>query len=308
MSPQNTWTIGSSAGRQRLDQNVLEHIGGLSRSAAQRLIREGLVAVNGIPSTKPGIEVTSGDRIAVALPSALEAGSPGVELAGEFDVVYEDAHLLVVNKPPGLPVHSGAGHPSGNLVNVLLTSRPEIASVGQPDRPGIVHRLDKDTSGLLIVAKSAEAYEALARMIKAREIKRRYTALVAGNVAPDSGVIDAPIGRDPSNRTRQAVVRGGKTARTKYSVRKQYNGFALLALALETGRMHQIRVHLAAAGYPVAGDPVYGGSGTAVPGLSRQFLHASSLEFNHPVTGKPLTFTSPLPEDLRAALRIVESR
>jgi 23S rRNA pseudouridine1911/1915/1917 synthase len=218
-------------------------------------------------------------------------------------VVFEDEHVLVVDKPAGVTVHAGPGHSHDTLADALVAARPEMASVGQPGRPGVVHRLDIDTSGLLVFARTAAAYDSLVRMLKAREVKRTYTALVAGDVSPAQGVIEAPVGRDPSDRTRQAVVSTGKPARTRYRVLKQMKGAALIEVSLETGRMHQIRVHMAAVGRPVVGDRVYGARGQDARGLSRQFLHASRLEFNHPVTGEPVVAQSELPEDLAQALK-----
>ena len=218
-------------------------------------------------------------------------------------VAYEDADVVVVDKPPGSVVHPGSGNATGTLVQGLLARYPELASVGDPDRPGIVHRLDKDTSGLLLVARTQDAYVELTRMLAAHRVERRYLTLVWGHLASPSGMVDAPIGRSVRRPTRMAVREGGRSARTSYEVRAEYGdpAVSLLECALETGRTHQIRVHLQAIGHPVVGDPTYGGvRRTLEPG--RPFLHATSVSFAHPVDGTPVTVTEPLPADLEAVL------
>jgi 23S rRNA pseudouridine1911/1915/1917 synthase len=246
-------------------------------------------------------------------------------------IVHEDEHLLVVDKPAGLVVHPGAGVHAGTLVHALLHHDPGIADVGGAGRPGIVHRLDKQTSGLMVVARTSAAYRALVEMLRARTVTRRYLALVWG-APPESGTAEGAIGRDPRERKRMAVVpRGGKPARTRWRVRERLRGAALLEVALDTGRTHQIRVHLAHLGWPVVGDPVYGGRGApgprGAPGrpgwrgdagerslrmevlgdLRRQALHAAWLEFPHPVTGEELRFSSRPPEDFERAHRVLEA-
>ena len=219
-------------------------------------------------------------------------------------VVYEDADLVVVDKPAGLVVHPGAGQPTGTLVHGLLARYPEIRTVGQANRPGIVHRLDKGTSGLLLVARSQPAYEALVAMLSARRVDRRYRALVWGEPDAPTGLVDAPIGRSTRDRTRMAVTVRGREARTGYEVVRAYHepvDVTELRLRLETGRTHQIRVHLTAIGHPVVGDARYGGARQSLP-LDRPFLHAEAVALDHPVTGAPLAFTSPLPADLAAVL------
>lgn len=306
------------AGR-RLDHVVLGAAAALplTRSQLGRLIDEARVEVNGRPATKPGQRVRAGDRITVDLaPPAPPAALPeAIPLA----VVYEDADLLVVDKPAGLVVHPAAGHASGTLVNALLHHTGPIQPGGDPLRPGIVHRLDKDTSGLLVVTKTAAAREALAARFKAHEVEREYTALVHGLPAGGRGRIESLIGRHRADRKRMSSrVTRGRRAVTHYEVVRAFPGpFALLAVRLETGRTHQIRVHLAERGHPVVGDRTYGGhrpppavlappARAAIAGLTRQFLHAGLLGFPHPRTGVPLQFTSPLPADLAGVLQALE--
>jgi 23S rRNA pseudouridine1911/1915/1917 synthase len=236
--------------------------------------------------------------------------------------VFEDEHVLVLDKPAGLVVHPGAGVQSGTLVNALLHHAPGIARVGGEGRPGIVHRLDRDTSGLLVVAKTEDAYQALVEALRERTVTRVYTALVWGDPGPASGTIELPIGRDPKDRKRMAVVRGpaGKLARTRWKVLERYGLATLLQARLDTGRTHQIRVHLAHLGHPVVGDATYGGGAKKalslppadrrlatqlVMELGRQALHAATLEFRHPTRGEPMRFRAPLPNDLARALAVL---
>jgi len=265
------------------------------------------------------LRLRGGDRILLELPDASGSGPSRLEPeAIPLSIVFEDRDLLVIDKPAGLVVHPGAGVRSGTLVHALIHHDPAIASVGGESRPGIVHRLDKDTSGLMIVARTAGAHRALVEAIAARAVHRVYAALVWGQPRRPSGSLEAAIGRDPSNRKRMAVVRrGGKPAVTRWRVVEGFSLAALLEVSLETGRTHQIRVHLGHLGHPVIGDPTYGGRGkkqlspgshqrSLVAGLlerlSRQALHASELRFAHPSTGEDLHFTSPLPEDFARAL------
>ena len=218
-------------------------------------------------------------------------------------MVHADADVIVVDKPAGLVVHPGAGNEGGTLVNGLLHAFPELAAVGDPARPGIVHRLDRGTSGLLVVARTPAAYDALVGQLSRREVERRYAALVWGVPESGAGLVDAPVGRSPRDPTRMAVVAGGRDARTRYEVRTAFErpASALLTCRLETGRTHQIRVHLAAIGHPVVGDATYGGARAALA-LDRPFLHAEQLAFDHPTTGARLSFASALPADLEAVL------
>ncbi len=288
---------------ERLDR-VVSMLGEVSRARAGELVDAGVVTLDDQAVTQRSRRVRAGERLAVhvalALPNRLPVADPGVAVP----VIHEDAHLFVIDKPPGLVVHPGAGNPTGTLVNGLLAIDPAIASVGDPARPGIVHRLDKGTSGLLVVARTEEAYEGLVAMLSAREIDRRYTALAWGEPAPARGMVDAPIGRSQRDPTRMAVVHDGREARTGYEVVRTFTQPArvsLLTCRLYTGRTHQIRVHLAAIGHPVVGDERYGG---VRPGVSvgRPFLHAAALSFRHPVTGEHLELASPLPADLAAVL------
>ena len=238
--------------------------------------------------------------VPAAEPELTVEAEQGIELT----VIHEDDDVLVIDKPAGLVVHPGAGNTTGTLVHGLLARYPELADVGDPIRPGIVHRLDRDTSGLMVVARTAPALEALGVAMRRRAITRRYRALAWGQVAEPRGLIDAPIARSPREPTRMAVVVGGREARTAYEVLARYDlpvEVTELRCVLETGRTHQIRVHLRALGHPVVGDPRYGGDRASLP-VGRQFLHAEHLAFRHPLSGEQLAFDSPLPDDLAAAL------
>jgi 23S rRNA pseudouridine1911/1915/1917 synthase len=288
---------------QRLDR-VVALVAGCSRAEAAALVDAGAVAVGGRAVTTRSHRVVEGDVLDVEVLPAPADDGPAPDPAVPVTVVYEDADLVVVDKPAGLVVHPGAGQPAGTLVHGLLARYPEIRTVGQADRPGIVHRLDKGTSGLLLVARSQPAYEALVAMLSARRVDRRYRALVWGEPDAPTGLVDAPIGRSTRDRTRMAVTVRGREARTGYEVVRAYHepvDVTELRLRLETGRTHQIRVHLAAIGHPVVGDARYGGARQSLP-LDRPFLHAEAVALDHPVTGAPLAFTSPLPADLAAVL------
>jgi 23S rRNA pseudouridine1911/1915/1917 synthase len=288
---------------QRLDR-VVALITGVSRAQAAALVDEGAVVVGGRAVTARSHRVAEGDELDIAVPGAPSRLDLGPDPTVPVPIVYEDEHLLVVDKPAGLVVHPGAGQTSGTLVNGLLARYPEVASVGQPDRPGIVHRLDRGTSGLMLVARSAEAYDALVAMLGSRRVDRRYRTLVWGTPVSTTGLIDAPIGRSGRDRTRMAVTITGKEARTRYEVVRTYHDpveVSELRCRLETGRTHQIRVHMASIGHPVVGDARYGGDRQSLR-LGRPFLHAEELGLDHPVTGAPQWFTSALPGDLVAVL------
>jgi 23S rRNA pseudouridine1911/1915/1917 synthase len=284
---------------ERLDRFVARSLPQLTRSRVRRLIDEGLVTIDGRPPAKAGVALAIGQRVRVTIPPP--EPSELVPEALPLRVVYEDDDLLVIDKPAGMTVHPAPGHASGTLVHALLAHCPGLARVGEAGRPGIVHRLDKDTSGLIIIAKTQDAHAALARQLKEREVEKTYVALVEGTLKQREGVIEAPLGRHPAQRKKIAVVQGGREARTRYRVLREIDGRSLLEVRPETGRTHQIRVHLAAIGHPVTGDRVYGGR-AALPGLRRQFLHAQRLAFRHPRTGARLDLETPLPDDLAQAL------
>lgn len=299
MSDQEPIVVPESLAGERLDRAVAL-LTGWSRAEVQHLVVDEAVLVGGQPATKSH-RLVAGEVIEVLSAPATPV-LPGPEPV-PVDVRHVDAAVVVVAKPAGLVVHPGPGHLHGTLVHGLLDRFPEIATVGDPARPGIVHRLDRDTSGLLVVARTPEAYTGLVGALAAREVDRRYLALVAGEPASPRGVVDAPIGRSTRQRTRMAVREAGRPARTGYEVRAAWPGAAvsLLECRLETGRTHQIRVHLAAIGHPVVGDGAYGGR-RLPDGPSRPFLHAFALGFTHPVDGRVLAFEDPLPDDLAAAL------
>ena len=279
-------------------------LSGLSRSHIQRLIADGRLTVDGNP-VKANAILAGGSTLELRIPPPAPA-EPVAQPEIPVDVVYEDDDLLIIDKPAGIVVHPSAGHDSGTLVNALLGRGAELApgGIAGVQRPGIVHRLDRDTSGLLMVARTDAAQASLQAQLKARRVKKTYLALVQGSVAAAVGRIEAPIGRDPGRRTRMAVNPGGRAATTGYRVRERFAGWTLLELDLVTGRTHQIRVHLEAIGHPVAGDPIYG-TGTSRRGpasLARLFLHAWRLELTSPSTGRLIRAESPLPGELEAVL------
>jgi len=287
---------------ERLDR-VVCLMAEISRSVAVSLIANAGVTVDGEIALTGKTRLRVGQIVTVdesRIPhEELPQGDSGVK----FDIVHEDEWLIVVNKPAGLVVHPGAGRPDGTLVNGLVARYAEISSVGEPFRPGIVHRLDSGTSGLLIVARRQESYEALVEMMAAREVHRHYTALVWGHLEAPQGTIDAPIGRDPRSPLRMAVIASGKSAQTLYTEVQRFTEpeVSLLALELETGRTHQIRVHLQAIGHAVVGDSTYGGYRASMK-VDRPFLHAERLVFQHPMTHETMDFRTPLPEDLQTVL------
>ena len=286
---------------ERLDKALALGVGEFSRSYLQQLLESGFVTLNGKSGLKASHKVKAGDAICVELKATPQSQAFKPE-AVEFGIAFEDAHILVVNKPAGLVVHPAPGNWSGTLLNGLLAHAPCFLTV---PRAGIVHRLDKDTSGLMVVAKSREVMDALVNAIAAREVSRQYLALAHGAwVGSKSKTVDAPIGRDPRNRLRMAVVdlatHSGKTARTDFELQASAATSCYVRCILHTGRTHQIRVHMASIGHPLIADGVYGGS--AQFGLSRQALHATRLAFLHPVTGKELVFEAPVPMDMQQAL------
>ena len=279
----------------RLDRYLAQECLELSRSHVQRLISDGYVTVNSYVA-KGSLKLSTGDRITALIPTP----GPPTPLPEEIPlaIVYEDKDLLVVDKPAGLVVHPAPGHPGYTLVNAILAHCKDIEINGTM-RPGIVHRLDKNTSGLMIVAKNDAAQQNLSNQIKARSVLKRYLVLVQGHLSPERGVIEAPIGRDPGNRKMMAVVTEGREARTQYRVIRYMDNYTLLEVTTETGRTHQIRVHLSAIGFPVVGDEVYGKRSHII---KRQFLHACHLGFRLPSSGEYVEFSSNLAQDLEEAL------
>jgi 23S rRNA pseudouridine1911/1915/1917 synthase len=284
---------------ERLDKTIAVSLPDLSRAFIQRLIKTEQVTVNGRTS-KPSYRVEVGDEVQVTIPHETPAAISPEQI--DLDVIYEDEHLLAVNKPSDMVVHPAYGHQSGTLVNALLARWPQAADVGGPERSGIVHRLDKDTSGLILVAKSETTHTALQRLFKRRQVTKTYLALVEGHPDPRQGLIDAPIGRDKRNRKQMAIVRSGREARTAYRVSELFDEHSLVEAKPETGRTHQIRVHLAWLGCPVVGDKVYGYRKQRLL-KHRQFLHAHKLDLIHPVTQVTLLLSAPLPQDLNDLLR-----
>ena len=298
------YVVAQEQAGQRLDHFLVAALDTLSRTAIQRMISDGQTLVNGHTS-KAGYLLRSGDTIEISTRQRARH-SPAIQLQpAPLAIVYEDQDLLVVNKPAGLVVHPARGHSGDTLLDMLLAHYPEMGQLEDNERPGIVHRLDKDTSGLLIVAKNMRAQAALVEQMKQHAIVKRYLALVEGVVSLDAGSIDAPIGRDPRYRQQMAITTAGsREARTHFRVVERFSRHTLLLLQLETGRTHQIRVHLQAIGYPIVGDPVYGPTGKRdVLPLSRQFLHAYQLAFTHPITGQHLELEAPLPEDLEQIIQ-----
>jgi 23S rRNA pseudouridine1911/1915/1917 synthase len=297
-----TFVVPDGSGHQRVDRFVAD-VAGLSRSYVQRLISDGRLTHDGLP-LKANVLVSAGDILALDVPEPARLDVLGEAIP--LVVAYEDDDLLVINKPSGLVVHPSPGHDSGTLVNALLgrADGAEYGGIAGVRRPGIVHRLDRDTSGLLMVAKTDLAQSGLMAQLKARRVKKTYLALVQGSVAAAVGRIEAPIGRDPKQRTRMAVVNDGRPSTTGYRVRERFAGWTLLELDLITGRTHQIRVHLDAIGHPIAGDPVYGtGTSRRGPdGLERLFLHAWRLEFSSPSRADLIRVTAELPDELEAVL------
>jgi 23S rRNA pseudouridine1911/1915/1917 synthase len=301
--------IPSALAGERLDR-VVAMLTGTSRSEAAALVDGGAVVLDDKVVTNRSHRVAEGAVVEVEPPEAVGDGRMEPNPWVEVPVVYEDADLLVVDKPAGLVVHPGAGQGSGTMVHGLLARYPEIADVGEADRPGVVHRIDKGTSGLLLVARSQPAYEGLVAMLAAHDVDRRYRALVWGRVEVPTGEIDAPIGRSQRDRTRMAVTMRGRDALTRYEVRRRFEQpvtVTELACTLATGRTHQIRVHMASIGHSVVGDERYGGRRASLP-LRRQWLHAEHLGLDHPVTGEALSFHSALPDDLQAVLDDLEAQ
>jgi 23S rRNA pseudouridine1911/1915/1917 synthase len=300
----------ADAGKARLDAWLAKQLPDLSRARIQSLIEDGQVLLEGRPA-RASARLRPGQTISIHVPPPTPATPEPEDIP--LDVVFEDAHLVVLNKPAGLVVHPGAGRPHGTLVNALLRHVRDLSGVGGVLRPGIVHRLDRGTSGLLVVAKDDETHRSLARQFAGRSVEKEYEALVLGIPAAKAGTIATPIGRDPVHRRKMSIrAPRGREARSDYHVVAAFDGAAHLRVRIHTGRTHQIRVHLASIGHPVAGDATYGGTRTpssrraaareALLSLRRPALHAARLAFVHPSTGERLSFTAPLPPDMMAVL------
>ena len=290
---------------KRLDIYISEAYKMLSRTAIKRLLEEEKIHVNG-KVEKSSYKVKNGDNIEIEIPDAKETKLEAQNIP--VPVIYEDKDIIVVNKPKGMVVHPANGNPDGTLVNAIMAMcKGSLSGIGGEIRPGIVHRLDKDTSGLLIVAKNDEAHIKMSKQIQDRKVEKRYIALVRGNVPDDEATIDMPIARSKIDRKKMAVDKNGKEAITHFKVLKRYGNYTLLEIKIDTGRTHQIRVHMSYIGYPVVGDSVYS-SGKNEFGVEGQMLHARYLKFKHPITGKELNLEAPLPEDFEKIIKQLESR
>ncbi|MGN0802658.1 MAG: RluA family pseudouridine synthase [Candidatus Faecivicinus sp.] len=266
----------------------------VTRSRAGALIRDGRVTVDGAPQTKAGFKLRPGSAVRIAIPEAAPSSVEAEDI--DLDILYQDDDVAVVFKPSGMVVHPAAGNERGTLVNALLKHLDNLSGIGGEIRPGIVHRIDKDTSGLLLVAKNDRAHVSLSEQIKAHTVHRAYRAIVIGNLKDDEGFVDAPIGRHPTDRKKMAIVPDGREARTNWYVLERLRGATLIEARLTTGRTHQIRVHMASIGHPVLGDPVYGPKKSPYPVSGGQLLHAYRIGFVHPATGEELLFEAP-PEE-----------
>ena len=296
---------GEDQAGRRADVWLSEAVEGLTRSAAARLLEEGLVTSGGKALSK-SCKLTGGETVEVSLPEPEPVDLLPQDIP--LDVVYEDGDVIVVNKPKGLVVHPAPGHPDGTLVNALLFHCGDsLSGVGGALRPGIVHRIDRDTSGLIIAAKNDLAHQCLAAQLQDHTLARTYECIAIGGFRQDSGTVDAPIGRHPTDRKRMAVTANGRPAVTHWRVLARFPGFTHLRCDLETGRTHQIRVHMAHIGHPILGDTVYGAK-KAVPGLQGQCLHAVGLRFLHPRTGEPVELSCPLPPEFQEQLRKLSAR
>ncbi|HBS58982.1 MAG TPA: RNA pseudouridine synthase [Firmicutes bacterium] len=299
------YMIPEEAAGTRTDVFLTQKHPGLSRSHIQQLVADGHVSVEG-KRVKSHYKLRSGENLALEIPPPAELAVVAQDIP--LDILYEDGEVIVVNKPRGMVVHPAAGNYEGTLVNALLEHCTDLSGINGVMRPGIVHRIDKDTSGVLMAAKTDRAHLSLARQIKDRTVTRRYIALVHGGIPEESGVINAPIGRHPTDRKKMAVeVKHGKEAITHFRVLERFSGYTLLEARLKTGRTHQIRVHLAYIGHPVVGDPKYGPR-TPHFSLDGQFLHAKVLGFVHPATGEYLEFSAPLPQVLEDILVLLRKR
>ena len=294
-----TLTLEVDSNGERLDKYLDRSCPDLSRSRIQALISDGNVTLHG-RTAKSSTKVHQGQTIIVRIPEPVESELRPQRIP--LTIVYEDGDLLVVDKPAGLTVHPAPGHPDGTLVNAVIAHCPDLQGIGGTVRPGIVHRLDKDTSGLIVVAKNDLAHRSLSEQLKARAFTKVYIALTHGSVTPAKAIIDAPIGRSNANRQRMAITEGGRDAVTRYRVIRHFPAHTLVEVRPTTGRTHQIRVHLASIGYPLVGDSTYGKPDNR---LNRHFLHASTLGFVHPSDGEYREFSAPLPLELAALLEVI---
>ena len=292
---------------ERLDKALAAAHPELSRSRWQQLIKEGVVTVDG-DVARPSLRLEGGERVQATLPQVVDTELIAEEIP--LDILFEDSAILAVNKPAGMVVHPAPGHPQGTLVNAVLGHCPDLEGIGGERRPGIVHRLDKETSGVILVAKSDAALQDLQQQFKKRQVRKRYLALVEGHIQPPEALVDAPIGRDPKDRKKMAVIRPysgyrKRRARTRYRLLERYRAeegeFSLVACFPRTGRTHQIRVHLAFVGYPIVGDSLYGRRQQRLA-LDRHFLHAAALSFRHPISGEEMSLKAPLPDSLQELL------
>lgn len=302
---------------ERLDVFIAARVPDLTRSAVRRLIETDRVTVDAEPA-KPSLKLKGGERIIIEIPPPIPSTPTAEEIP--LEILYEDGDLIVLNKPSGMSVHPGAGNPGGTVVNALLAHCDDLSGIGGEIRPGIVHRIDKDTTGVIVVAKNDRSHQGLARQFKEHTIKRVYLALVYGSPKTDKGRIESSIGRHPVDRKRMSgSARRGKNAVTHWRIRERFGPVSAVELRLETGRTHQIRVHLSEAGFPLLGDPVYGGSGrlsgvkdtklrALIRDLGRQALHAQVLGFVHPGTGEYLEFSAPVPEDMDRIIEYLEKQ
>ena len=301
----NTLVVDEINKGKRLDSYISDNMDKISRNFAQKLIENQQVTING-KNEKASYKVCVGDKVQVDVPEAQDTKLKAQDIPVE--VVYEDKDIIVVNKPKGMVVHPANGNPDGTLVNAILAMcKDSLSGIGGEIRPGIVHRLDKDTSGLLIIAKNDEAHVKMSKQIQDRLVTKKYIALVKGVVKDDEATIDMPIARSKVDRKKMAVDKDGKQAVTHFKVIKRYKRYTLLEIKIDTGRTHQIRVHMAKIGYPVVGDMVYSNVKNEF-GVEGQMLHAKSLEFSHPITGKKMHLEAPLPEYFTKVLEELDSR
>ena len=294
---------------ERLDRWLADQLPDWSRSRLQKLVEQGQVTLNGQICTSKKATVQAGDRVHLTIPAAVPLALEPENIP--LDILYEDDELIVLNKPAGLVVHPAPGHESGTLVHALLAHCPNLAGIGGVQRPGIVHRLDKDTSGAIVIAKTDRAHQHLQAQLKAKTAQREYLAIVYGSPATNSGTIDLPIGRHPIDRKKMAIVpieKGGRQAVTHWQVLDRLGNYTLMQFRLETGRTHQIRVHTTQMGHPIVGDPVYGSGRSIGVNLTGQALHAHKLHLEHPLTGKPVEAIAPLPAEFLKLLQVLRLR